>query len=379
MKISDFLLERYFNRYEFKAPYLLSSSDCESISIRDLLTLDNYKESLEKLQNLWLGYTESEGNPKLRAEIAKLYSSISSEQILCFSGAEEGIFVFLNVLLNPDDHIIVQYPAYQSLFEIANSIGCNVSKWIVEETDTKWQFNIETMKDLLQVNTKLIIINQPHNPTGSLMSKDDFQSIIDIAKKRKIYLFSDEVYRLLEYSPGFRLPPACDLYENAISLGVLSKAFGLAGLRIGWIATKNAELLRKMGAFKDYTTICNSAPSEFLAILALKHRKHLVHRNLEIIKKNLKYLDEFFMDYKDLFEWKKPRAGSITLVKLKNDISSDNFCKKVVDEAGILLLPSSLYEYGHSHFRLGFGRKNLPEALSAFRNFIKQYQNGKEK
>ncbi|MCF2141685.1 MAG: aminotransferase class I/II-fold pyridoxal phosphate-dependent enzyme [Candidatus Lokiarchaeota archaeon] len=379
MKISDFLLERYFNRYEFKAPYLLSSSDCESISIRDLLILGNYKESLEKLQDLWLGYTESEGNPQLRAEIAKLYSSISSEQILCFSGAEEGIFVFLNVLLNPDDHIIVQYPAYQSLFEIANSIGCNVSKWIVEETDTEWQFNIETMKDLLQVNTKLIIINQPHNPTGSLISKDDFQSIIDIAKKRKIYLFSDEVYRLLEYSPSFRLPPACDLYENAISLGVLSKAFGLAGLRIGWIATKNAELLRKMSAFKDYTTICNSAPSEFLAILALRHRKHLVHRNLEIIKKNLKYLDEFFMDYKDLFEWKKPRAGSITLVKLKNDISSENFCKKVVDEAGILLLPSTLYEYGDSHFRLGFGRKNLPEALSAFRNFVKEYQNGKEK
>lgn len=370
MRISDFLLERYFNKYEFKAPYLLSSSDCESLSIGELLSLDPHGDKKTQLQKVWLGYTESEGDPELRSKIAALYGKLTKDNILCFSGAEEGIFILLNVLLNPGDHIIVQFPAYQSLYEIAQAIGCRVSKWEIEDHPARWEFNVDTLEKMVEKSTKLIIINQPHNPTGALISKEDFARIVQIAREHRIYLLSDEVYRFLEYNPSDTLPAACDLYENAFSLGVFSKSYGLAGLRIGWIATQDLKIRAKMSAYKDYTTICNSAPSEFLAEFALDHADQIIKRNLGIIETNLKLLDEFFKEFSYLFEWRKPRAGSIAFVKLKNGLSASEFCRNHVENAGILLLPSHLYHYGDYHFRIGFGRKNISEIIPIWRKFL---------
>ncbi|MHA1602418.1 MAG: aminotransferase class I/II-fold pyridoxal phosphate-dependent enzyme [Promethearchaeota archaeon] len=372
MKISPFKLERYFAKYEFNAPYLLSSSDCESFSIKELLQFDEKDNIKEAFQNLRLGYTESEGNPELREEISHLYNKILPENILCFSGAQEGIMVFMNSLLSKGDHIIVQYPAYQSLYEIARSIECEVSEWFLEDNkeNQQWQISIENLRKSIKNNTKAIIINFPHNPTGALIKQHEFNAIIEIAKEHDLYIFSDEVYRFLEFDESTRLPAVCDLYPKSCSLGVMSKAFGLAGLRIGWIATKNNDILNKMKAMKDYTTICNSAPSEFLAKLALQHKEKILERNLEIIQKNLSLLDHFFATFSDLFEWNPPEAGSVALVKLKNNEDIDKFCIDVVESAGVLLLPSTLFEFGNNYFRIGFGRKNLPEALIQFESYI---------
>lgn len=371
MRINNFKLEEFFAKYEFSASYLLCASDCESFTVEELLSLDQESEKL--LKKLELGYTESQGSPVLREEISNLYDDVMLENIIIFSGAEEGIFIFMNVFLERGDHIIVQFPAYQSLYEIAKSIGCEISKWIMKE-DNDWELDINFLKNNIRKNTKAIVINCPHNPTGYLMSKEKFDNIIEIAKKNDIYIFSDEVYRLLEYNDNNRLPNICDCYDKGISLGVMSKAFGLAGLRIGWIATKNKLLYKKIASFKNYTTICNSAPSEFLSILALRNKNTILKRNLEIIENNLKHLDQFFSRYNHLFGWVKPKAGCIAFPRIKFNKNVEEFCIDLFKKKSVLLLPSTIYNFGNKHFRIGFGRKSLAEGLKILEEYLSRFQ-----
>lgn len=367
MNIAPFKLERFFARYEFKAPYLLCSSDCESFSIQELLDME--EGAAEALRQHWLGYTESQGSPELRREIAALYRHIQPEQVLVHAGAEEAIFNFMNILLSPGDHVIVHYPCYQSLFEVATAIGCQVTKWVGLE-QYNWELDLNFLRRSIRPNTKAVIINCPHNPTGYLMSFEKLQEIIDIARRHNLVIFFDEVYKGLEYNPLDRLPSACDLYENAVSLGVMSKTYGLAGLRIGWIATQNAEIYRAMAAFKDYTTICNSAPSEFLAALALRHKEQITQRNLAIVHHNLELLNHFFEAYRDIFNWLPPKAGAIAFPGLKLEQNVESFCLDLLDKQGVLLLPGNYYDFGDKNFRVGFGRKNMPEALERLEAYI---------
>ena len=190
-----------------------------------------------------------------------------------------------------------------------------------------------------------------------------------MANAQDILLFSDEVYRESEYNPADRLPAVCDLGSQGISLGVTSKTYGLAGLRIGWIATQNKSLLQKIARLKDYTTICSSAPSEFLAELALRHRQYLAARNLDIITRNLDLLDGFFSRRPETFEWRKPDAGPIAFPRLLSE-DVDGFCDRLVKGAGVLLLPGTVYDHPHNHFRIGFGRLNMPQALERLEEFL---------
>jgi aspartate/methionine/tyrosine aminotransferase len=329
------------------------------------------EEGAEKaFQEHWLGYTESLGSPTLREEIAKIHTAISPDQVLVHSGAEEAIFLFMNAALEPGDHIIVHWPCYQSLFEIAVSLGCQITRWEAR-VENRWALDITELKSLIQPNTKAIVINTPHNPTGYLMSQEAFQETWQVAQSQGILLFSDEVYRESEYTPEDRLPAACDLGPEGISLGVTSKTYGLAGLRIGWIATQNPDLYQQIAKLKDYTTICSSAPSEFLAELALRHRQRLVCRNLEIISRNLELLDDFFSHHRESFQWLKPDAGPIAFPRLLNE-NVDNFCERLVKKAGVLLLPGTMYDHPGNHFRIGFGRENMPEALERLESFLQK-------
>ena len=368
MQLSPFKLERYFAKYEFSTEYLLCSSDCESMSIGELLALE--PGAAEEFQLQWLGYTESIGGIELRKAICGLYESIEPEQVLVHGGAEEAIFLFMHAMLQPGDHVIVHWPCYQALIEVARSIGCEISQWVSHEAD-EWGLNINELQRLLQPNTKAIILNTPHNPTGYLMSRKEFKSVSELAREAQAILFSDEVYRESEYDPLSRLPAACDLGEHAVSLGVTSKTYGLAGLRIGWIATHSSEIRARMASLKDYTTICESAPSEFLAKIALRNRRQLVDRNLGIIQTNLAILGAFFERHADRFAWVPPRAGSMAFPRYHGE-SVDSFCDKLVREAGVLLLPGSVYDETENHFRVGLGRKNLPKAIARLEEFLSQ-------
>jgi aspartate/methionine/tyrosine aminotransferase len=366
MQLPPFNLERYLARYEFNVDYLLCSSDCESLAIQDLLAFE--PQAHDSFQKQWLGYTESQGAPALRREICRLYTTIHPSHVLVHTGAEEAIFLFMHAALNSGDHVIVHSPCYQSLAEVARSIGCEITLWRATEQNG-WALDPDDLRRSIRPNTRAVVINTPHNPTGFLMTREDFHEVNRLVEESGIALFSDEVYRESEYSMADRLPAACDLNEQAVSLGVLSKTYGLPGLRIGWVATRNSQIYTKMMMLKDYTTICNSAPSEFLAELALRHREKLAQRNLEIITGNLAILDSFFVRYDERFKWVRPKAGPIAFPRLVGE-EIESFCHELVTEAGVLLLPGTIFDDQENHFRLGFGRKNLPAAVARLEEFL---------
>lgn len=361
MSIKPFLLERYFAQYEFKVKYLLSASDCESLPMAELLQMAA-PESLDLWHGLSLGYTESQGHPLLRAEIAKLYQHITPENIL-IAAPEEAIFIAMQTLLAPDDHVVVLLPAYQSLYEIARSIGCHVTPWRLEVGADGWHLDLDQLERSITDHTRMIVINFPHNPTGYLPTRRELDKIIEFARKNNLYLFSDEMYRLLEYDQVDRLPPVCDSYEKGITLSGLSKAFALPGLRIGWLATQESSLIERWIAFKDYTTICSSAPGEILGIIALQNKDQILQRSLDIVRENIAITRQFFAKHDDRFSWLNPMAGSVAFPQWKGDGSVELFCQEALDQQGVMIVPGSLFEHPGNHFRVGLGRKNLREAL----------------
>jgi len=368
MEIPRFKLERFFAEYEFHVKHLLCGSDCESFSVAEVLALE--PGAADRFADHRLGYTESQGSPTLRTEIARIYERTGPEHVVVHAGAEEGIFLFMHAALGPSDHVIVHWPCYQSLFQIAGSIGCEVSRWAARESEG-WALDADELRGLLRPNTKAIVLNVPHNPTGYLMAADTFQAVSELAAERGILLFSDEVYRESEYDPARRLPAACDLGPHGVSLGVMSKTYGLPGLRLGWIATSNEALRNRISELKDYTTICTSAPSEFLAEVALRQRERIVERNLGIIRTNLAILDRFFETHAETFSWNRPSAGAIAFPRLlRGDIES--FWSNAVAEAGVLLLPGSIFFADGNHFRIGFGRASMPEAVDALDGFLRK-------
>lgn len=370
MQIPVFRLERYFARYEFSSPHLLCCSDCESFSVGEILEME--PGAAGKFNDLRLGYTESTGDPALRKEIALLYDEIDPEQVLVHSGAEEAIFIFMNAVLEKGDHVIVHWPCYQSLADVADSIGCDVTKWETRE-ENQWALDIDFLKDTIKENTKAVVINCPHNPTGYIMPGEYFSEINRLSQEHGFIIFSDEVYRYLEYDESDRVPSFCDANDKAVSLGVMSKTFGLPGLRIGWIATKNKAIYDKMACFKDYTTICNSAPGEFLSFLSLRYKEQLLNRNREIIAGNLELLNQFFEKYRDIFNWQMPKAGPIAFPSLRGNESAEEFCENLVRDSGVLLMPGSLYGPLYmKNFRIGFGRKNLPECIQQLELYLDQ-------
>jgi aspartate/methionine/tyrosine aminotransferase len=276
----------------------------------------------------------------------------------------------MNVILNKGDHVIVHYPCYQSLREVATAIGAEVTLWKGDQTNN-WRLDLDALKDYIRPNTKLVVINCPHNPTGFLMPGNEFKELVNLSQKHGFIIFSDEVYRFLEYDEQDRLPAVCEIDDRAISLGVMSKTFGLPGLRIGWIATRNKDLYSKLAGFKDYTTICNSAPSEYLSTIALRNESKIRNRNLEIIRNNLAFLDGFFEKYSQMFTWKPPKAGPIAFPLFKGD-NIEDFCHSLVTRAGVMLVPGSIYDPSYSNFRIGFGRANLEECVQEFDDYLQK-------
>jgi aspartate/methionine/tyrosine aminotransferase len=368
MRIPDFELERFFARHEFSAPYLLCASDVEAMSMAELLALAD-GETRALWDGLRLGYTESSGHPRLRAEIASLYDSVSPDEVLVFAGAEEAIFVTANVVLEPGDHAIVVWPAYQSLHEVARAVGADVTLHELHESEG-WAIDVDRLRGQLTPRTRLIVVNCPHNPTGMLADAATLRSVVDLAVEAGATLLSDEVYRFLERDPADRLPAGADVGGHVVSLGVMSKSFALAGLRIGWLATHDAGLLDRAARFKDYTTICSSAPSEILALIGLRARDTVLARSRSIVEANLALLDLFFERWAGTLSWGRPRGGSIGFPRLRDELPIDRFANDLLAAEGVLLAPGSVFGHPGNHFRLGFGRTDMPAALDRLESFL---------
>lgn len=373
----NFELETYFSKWEFSAKHHMTASDVESMSVHQLLGLAG-NTAPDVLENIWLGYTETWGAPELRHSIASTYKHMDAENILCFAGAEEGVYAAMRVLLSKDDHAIVVVPNYQAAETIPLDI-CAVTG-VPLDPDYEWRLDLDAVRQSIRPNTKLISINFPNNPTGAIMPGDDYAELIAVCRKHGLYLFSDEVFRLLELDETKRIPQAADIYEKSLSLNVMSKAYGLPGLRIGWIASQDKDVLLQIERYKHYLSICNSAPSERLAVIALGIRDKILERNRALLRRNIAELDTFFADYPTLFDWHHPDGSCIAFPRYIGKGGVEAFCESLVNEAGVLLLPGSVYrselmEAPADHFRIGFGRANIDAGLTAFRDFLDRKHN----
>jgi len=369
MSINVFKLEEYLTHYEFSAPYLLCCSDAESFSMEEILAMASVED-----KSLWdhlrLGYTEATGMPALRQQIAdSLYPGLKSHNILCFAGAEDGIFCALHTICEPGDHVIVFTPCYQSLKEIPRLKGAHVTEIELSEAN-QWSIDLGMLKRSIKSNTKCIIINFPHNPTGQIITTQQLQELVSLCQASGIWLFSDEVYRLLGSPLNGFADPAAVVYPKALSLGVMSKAFGMPGLRVGWIACQDTQMLKKIEYMKHYTSICNSAPSEVISLIALKNQDAILARNNKIVAENLALLDQFIDDHQALFGWVRPQGGCVGFVNYKAKEPIEKFAKRLVKEKGVLLMPASVYDFKSNHFRIGFGRKNMPQALERLTEYL---------
>jgi len=361
VSIREFALERFFAKHEFAAKYILGASDIEGMSMSELLALAD-----GECQRLWselrLGYSESLGLPLLRAEIAALYPGLTADDVVTFTGAEEAIFVTMHATLGAGDHAVVVWPAYQSLYEIGRSIGAEVSLVPLDPHD--WSLDVDALIAALRRNTRLVVINFPHNPTGAHIARSQLETVVRVCAERDIRLFSDEVYRLLEHERAALLPPAATLDRRAVSLGVMSKSFGLAGLRVGWIATRDAAFRGRIAALKDYTTVCGSAPSEILALIGLRARERVVERSRAIVGANLPILSTFMRRHTREITWIPPRAGSTCFPRFVRDIDAERVAERLIEECGVVIVPGTRFGYDRSYFRVGYGRTDMPEALA---------------
>jgi len=338
------------------------------MTLRELLSMAT-EEQREEFEGLWLGYTETFGAPDLREVIADIYQHRHASDVLCFAGASEGIFAANSVILDRDSHAIVVTPNYQSHESLPQAI-CSATG-VALNPDDNWSLDIDEVAAAIKPNTRLVTINFPHNPTGAILSIDRYYALIEICRKHGIYILHDEIFNGLGPADAQHLPFITDVYEKGLSLNVMSKAYGMPGLRIGWIACEDHDLLSKMERMKHYLSICNSAPAERLAKIALLNRWKILARNCAIVDENLPKWDAFFARHPSLFEWYRPQGSCMAFPRYKGADGVAQFAQALVEQSGVLLLPATVYrsELGQTpvdRFRLGFGRAGLDEGLAAF-------------
>lgn len=373
-RFRKFDLERYFAIHEFTAKHLLCCSDGEALLQQEVLDMAD-AETRSLWNNLSLQYTEVQGHPLLTREIANRYQNGSPDDILVLT-PQEGILIAMERLLSPGDHIVSILPAYQSLFENALAKTCEVDFWkpnIITGTEgcLEWNFNIQELHTLIKPNTRMLVVNFPHNPTGWVPKLSELEEICNLCESKGVILFCDEMYAPLYYRE--RIPSVYDLYDNAVVLSGLSKSFGCPGLRIGWLALKNKDFMRAFLEMKDYTTICSSAPSEILGISVLRNCKVIFDRLEKIVKHNETLLQEFCKRNSGLFTFLPALGGTTSLIRLEGeakDMGGYEFCELLVKESGVMLIPSTMFCFDDGYVRFGLGRKDFPSALCALEEFL---------
>ena len=372
LNLPDFELETYFSRWEFTARYHLTASDAESMTTAEVLALgtDADRAAYEQLH---LGYTPTWGTDPVRAAIAGTYDGLASDDVLAFAGAGEALFWAMQLFVDPGDHIIVTVPNYQSIESIpvaADFAIDGLPLWTGSGADLRWTFDLERFESLLRPETRLVSVNFPNNPTGFVPDHDTWRAFNTLCHERGIRVVSDEVYRGVEIDPAATLPAAAEINPTALSISVTSKAYGLPGLRVGWIASQDRPALSRLERAKHYTSICNSAPGEALATIALQHGQTILDKNRAIVQQNDAAVAASLGRYPELFDYESPVGGCVTFPRYLGADGVQTFCTRAVEEDGVFLLPNSVYRSDLAsvptdRFRVGIGRTNVPESLAA--------------
>ncbi len=357
-----------------RAQHPLSESDVESLSLHELLALAD-DEMLDTWETAVLGASDAAGAQLLRREIKRQYLRLVEDNIVVTSGAEESVYLAMRVLLKPGDHIVAVWPGYQPHDAIAREIGVEVTHLPVRPMGHRWKHSKHWMIDINELraairhNTKLLITNFPHNPTGAQPTHEEFQEIAAVVAESGIRWVSDEASRELAYVFAERLPAAADISKHALSIGAMSESYAMAGARIGWVAGQDIDVVRAMLDYKAAITVRPNTPGELLSIIALRAKDRILARNLGIITSNLALASLFFKQHESVFDWTPPSAGSVGFPRLKKH-DADALAHALARDRGLQILPASLFGYPYSHFRLGLGRKNFPELLGQLGSYV---------
>jgi aspartate/methionine/tyrosine aminotransferase len=375
--VETFTLERWMSTWEVKVDYDIAESGIYPMTVNELLDLlptAERDQTLARLLDLRLGYTEARGTQQLRETIAATYASVSADEVLVTTGAIEANYLLFNSLLDAGDRVVAVYPAYQQLYAVAKAIGCDVALWKLKEEDG-FRFDLDELERLVTPATKLIVVNTPHNPTGAILAAEDLERVYRLAESVGANVLSDEAYRWLDLPGGEPLaPPMRELGTTAISVGTFSKPFGLPGLRIGWIAATE-EIIRRCWATRDYISLSPARLSDALADVALRLRNPIVARNHEIVAANLVTADRWFAEHADLVSWTRPRAGLLALMRYHLEIPSLELSNKLAAEYSVMLAPGSAFGF-EGYLRIGIGQtpRIFEEGLSRTAACLKQLQ-----
>ena len=367
----EFALERFFDRFEFSLPHQLGSSDPETLTLAELLRHAD-PEMHRRWDTLRLGYRTSAGDAELRAAIAALYPGRTAENVVVAVGAAEALLVTFAAAIEPGDRAVALTPAYQSLHEVPRAMGARLELVEVREDGTggSWRFPMDRLMEALTPQVHLLVLNVPHNPTGVAASADELRTIVARCDELGIRIVGDEVYRGLEWT-GPTPPSVTELSDRAVSISVTSKMYGLAGLRIGWLVTGDAEFRRRAIAIKDYNTLCVAGPSEILATIALRAHTRLLERTRARCRVNFGALDAFLSAHPDLFAWRRPMATPVSVAAIAPPLLArhggdpERVLAHWRERAGVVVAPGPAFGCAADRFRLGFGRADLPQALAA--------------
>lgn len=360
------------NTYEHESELNIAETCVEPFTVREFLALMDQENFFEEFQETQLTYGYIEGSPDLRQGLANFYDHMTPDNILIEGGAIGANFLVFYTLVEPGDTVISILPSYQQLYSVARSFGADV-KLMHLRPENRWLVDVDELNGLVDQKTKLIVINNPHNPSGSLIETELLQEICTIAEEAGAYLLCDEAYRGLYINSNDSVPSAVDLSDKALVTGSFSKAFSLSGLRLGWVAA-NSHVIDECLQHRDYTTISTGMIDDALAALAMKHVDRIYERNLNIIRTNHKILSQWIED-EPLIDWVPPRAGSVAFLRYNLDIPSEDLCVRLIKEKGTFLVPGSCFEI-EGYVRIGYGNntETLKTGLARMKEFLDEYR-----
>jgi aspartate/methionine/tyrosine aminotransferase len=369
MKIREFGVERWMDLYETKCAYNLAETCVESLTIDQLLDLCGKQDTvLDELRPLKLTYGAIEGSERLRHVIASLHDHQEPANVIVTHGAIGGNALVYETLVEPGDTVVSVLPTYQQHYSIPESYGADVRILKLRE-ENAFLPDLAELRRLVDHKTKLISINNPNNPTGSLMDARLLAEIAEIARSCGAYVLCDEVYRGTDQHGNGYTASMADLYERGISTGSMSKTYSLAGLRLGWI-TGPKELIHAVSIHRDYNTISVGMIDDYFASLALEHRDAILERNHQIVRTNLALLDAW-IEKEPAISWIKPRSGTTALLKYAFDMPSRDFCIELIDATGVMFTPGSALDM-EGYVRIGYAnhRDVLEQGLAKVSQFL---------
>jgi len=371
MKIAPFAVEQWMNANETKCRYNLAETCVESLTIAELLEMAGQRATiLEELLPLKMTYGAIEGSDRLRTAVADLYASQSIAKVLVTHGAIGANALVYQALVAAGDRIVTILPTYQQHYSIPESLGADVQRLHLH-AENGYLPDMEELRRLVTPGTKLIAFSNPNNPTGSLMDRALLEEVVRIAASVDAYILSDEVYRGTTQEHDTLTPSIADLYPRGISTGSMSKAFSLAGFRLGWICGP-PEMLRAAEVHRDYNTISVGILDDVFSSIALENRDKILARSRNLVRTNLATLDRWVQS-ENAFSFVKPRAGTVALLRYAVDMPSQEFCMQLLEETGVLFTPGSAFEL-EGCVRIGYANSSsiLEEGLRRTSGFLRR-------